>query len=519
MHLLFLLTLPLQAQGPANFIPPPNNAAPASPAIACKSLIAQTTYEFTIESAILTPADAETPEFCRVMGMILPEIRFELALPTQWNRRFHLTGSGGYAGDSLDSPQRLRLRTIALRRGFAAAVTNTGHDSRTEPLATFATNRQKLYDYAYRSLHLTTEVGKKLTAVYYGSQPVKSYYQGCSTGGRQGLILAQRFPNDYDGIVAGAPVLNFSMTMAGFACREQALLEAPIPYAKIATLSDRIYENCDAIDGLKDGVIDDPRLCTFQPARDLPRCPANQDTSSCFTESQVKALEKIYADIYSNGKRVFPGWPLGAEVKGADGKSGWDQWIIRENGEKTIAWGFAESFFRHMAFPRKEQSIELRDFDPNKHIPQLDWIHPILDATDPDLTPFQKRNGKMLMYFGWADPSLNAMMGVEYYESVLKITGPRTPDFFRLFMQPGIFHCGGGPGAGTFDPLLEVMAWVEQNKTPDRITAARIIDGKTTRTRPLCPYPQIAKYKGAGNPDDAANFECAVARASRPARN
>jgi hypothetical protein len=163
-----------------------------------------------------------------------------------------------------------------------------------------------------------------------------------------------------------------------------------------------------------------------------------------------------------------------------------------------------------MAFPRKEQSIELRDFNADKHIPQLDWIHPILDAVDPDLSLFQKRNGKLLMYFGWADQSLNALMGVEYYESVMKTMGPRTAEFFRLFMQPGVFHCGGGVGAGTFDPLLEVMSWVEQGKAPDRITASRIVDGKTIRTRPLCPYPQTAKYKGSGSPDEAANFQCAV---------
>jgi len=505
--LLFLAAATLAAQSTAPFIDPPNAEPAAAPKIACKSLFALSGFEFTVESAVLHPADADTPEFCRVMGMILPEIRFEVALPTRWNRRFHLTGSGGYAGDSLDSPQRLRLRTIALRRGFAAAVTNTGHDGRQEPLATFAVNRQKLLDYAFRSLHVTTEAGKKIAASYYGAAPTRSYYQGCSTGGRQGLILAQRFPNDFDGIVAGAPVLNFSMTMAGFACREQALLEAPVPYAKLAALSDRIYSLCDEKDGLKDGLIDDPRRCDFKPARDLLRC-TGEDHAKCFTDAQIGTLEKIYGDIYANGKRVFPGWPVGAEVAGSDGKSGWDNWIVRENGEKTISWGFADSFFRYMAFPRKDQGIDIKAFNKDRDIPRLDWIHAILDATDPDLSPFQKRNGKLLMYYGWADQSLNALMGVEYYESVMKTMGPRTQDFFRFFLQPGVFHCGGGPGIGTFDPLLDVMAWVENNKTPDRITASRIVDGKTTATRPLCPYPQTARYTGQGSPNDDANFRC-----------
>lgn len=492
------------------FLPAPAGQMLGSPKMACKDLFALSAYEFTIESAAVVPAEGGTPEFCRVMGQILPSIRFEVALPTNWNRRFHMTGSGGFAGDSLESPQRLLLRSIAMKRGFAAAVTNTGHDNRDEPLATFAADRQKLLDYAFRSLHVTADAGKKITAAYYGAPVVKSYYQGCSTGGRQGLILAQRFPADFDGIVAGAPVLNFSATMASFACTAQALAAAPVPYAKLSTLADRIYSLCDGKDGLKDGLIDDPRRCDFRPSRDLPRCGAEGDTPKCFTLAQIGTLEKIYGDLKSQGKRYYPGWPVSAEIAGADGRSGWDQWIVRESNEKTIAFSFAESFFRHMAFPRREQGIDLRAFDLDRDVPRLEWIHQILDATDADLRPFRDRKGKMLMYFGWADQSLNAQMGVDYYESVLQTTGPQTPDFFRLFMQPGVFHCGGGVGAGSFEPLLEVVKWVEEGKAPDRIEAARILTGKTVRTRPLCPYPQTAKYSGSGSIDAAENFRCAV---------
>lgn len=506
---LFAASVFAQVPGPV-FLPPPDGQAPGSPKMACQELFALTGYEFTIESAVMVAAEGETPEFCRVMGQILPSIRIEVALPTRWNRRFHMTGNGGFAGDSLESPQRLLLRGIAMKRGFAAVVTNTGHDNRDEPLATFAVDRQKLLDYAFRSLHVTADAGKKITAAYYGTPAVKSYYQGCSTGGRQGLILAQRFPADFDGIVAGAPVLNFSAIMTSFACTAQALAAAPIPYAKLATLSDRIYSLCDAKDGLKDGLIDDPRRCDFQPGRDLPLCAAGGDTPQCFTTAQIGALEKIYGDLKSQGKRYFPGWPVGAEVAGADGRSGWDQWIVRETGEKTIAFGMAESFFRYMAFPRKEQAIDARAIDLDRDVPRLDWIHRILDATDPDLRAFRDRKGKMLMYFGWADQSLNAQMGVDYYESVLKTTGPQTPEFFRFFMQPGVFHCGGGVGPSSFEPLLEVVKWVEEGKAPDRIVAARILNGKTVRTRPLCPYPQTAKYTGSGSIDDAANFRCAL---------
>lgn len=476
--------------------------------IACAQLYSLTGFEFTIESAVTVPAEGGTPEFCRVMGQVLPEIRFEVALPASWNRRFMMMGNGGYAGDSLEFTQRATLRSVAMRRGFATAVTNTGHDSRDEPLATFAGNRQKLLDYAFRSLHVTAEAGKQIAAAYYGVKPSRSYFQGCSTGGRQALILAQRFPGDFDGIVAGAPVLNFSGTMTSFACTAQALSAAPVPYAKLATLSERIYALCDDKDGLKDGLIDDPRRCDFRPSRDLPRCAAGADDATCFTAAQIGTLEKIYGDIKSQGKVIFPGWPVGAEIAGADGRSGWDQWIVRETSEKTIAFSFAESFFRHMAFPRKEQGIELRAFDVEKDAPRLEWIHGILDAANPDLSAFRDRKGRLLMYFGWADQALNAQMGVDYYESVVRKLGPATQDFFRLFMQPGVFHCGGGVGAGTFDPLLAVMDWVERGKAPDRITGAQVVKGKTVRTRPLCPYPRTANYIGTGSIDEAENFRC-----------
>ena len=194
-----------------------------------------------------------------------------------------MTGNAGFGGDTLESPQRLRLRSIALRRGFAAAVTNSGHDARDEPLATFAQNRQKLLDYAFRSLQVTAEAGKRITEAYYGAKPSRSYFQGCSTGGRQALIIAQRFPQIFDGIVAGAPVLNFSRTMAAFAYREQVLSQQPVPYAKLKTLAERIYAQCDDKDGLKDGLIDDPRRCDFRPSDHLPLCASEADDVRCFT--------------------------------------------------------------------------------------------------------------------------------------------------------------------------------------------------------------------------------------------
>ena len=489
-------------------LPPPAGETALPPKLACADLRSLTNYDFSIESATLLAATATEPARCRVKGLIQPEIQFEVNLPATWNRRFYMFGNGGYAGEAMDAGNRVGQRVAAIRRGFVVADTNTGHDAAIEPLGTFATNRQKLLDYAFRSLHTTAETGKRIAEAYFGAKPSRSYYEGCSTGGRQGLILAQRFPEDFDGLVVGAPVLNFSGTMTGYAQIAQAFAAAPLPYAKLATLAARIYAQCDEKDGLKDGLIDDPRQCGFTPARDLPKCAEGADTSDCFTAAQISALEKVYGDVLSNGQRIFPGWPIGAEIAGPNGRSGWDNWFINAQGQSSIQVNFAETFFRYLAYPQKNPNYKLTEFNFDKDPARLEWIHHVLDATDPDLSRLQKRGGKVLMYFGWADPALNARMGVEYYESVRQQMGAATTDFFRLFMVPGMFHCGGGVGCSSFDKLTPLMEWVEKGTAPNNLPAAQIVNGKTVRTRPLCPYPQIAKYKGSGSVDEAANFVC-----------
>lgn len=296
--------------------------------------------------------------------------------------------------------------------------------------------------------------------------------------------------------------------MVGYTQMAQALAKAPIPYAKLSLLAEKIYAQCDEKDGLKDGLIDDPRKCQFCPSCDLPQCAEGADKPDCFTAVQLETLSKIYGDVMSQGKRIFPGWPVGAEIAGPNGRSGWDRWIINEQSQPTISVSFSETFFRYLAFPQKNPNYTLANFDFEKDPPRLEWIHNVLDATDPNLTRFKQRSGKLLMYFGWADPALNAQMGVDYYESVLQKMGADTKSFFRLFMVPGMFHCGGGVGCSSFDKLTPLMQWVEQGTAPDSLLASRIVEGKTVRTRPLCPYPQVAKYKGSGSIDDAANFVC-----------
>jgi feruloyl esterase len=474
-------------------------SAQAKPAMNCADLRALTNNEVSIAIAASVEASQQAPAHCRVAGQVLPQVGFEVHLPPEWNGRFVMYGNGGYAGEPLDSPQRNAQYGRALRRGFAVAATDTGHSGIAEPGGTFAADRQKLLDYAFRSLHVTAETAKMLLRAYYGTAAAKSYFEGCSTGGRQALILAQRFPDDFDGITVGAPVLNFTGTMLHYVKMEQS---GRLPASKLPTLTAKIIEACDAKDGLKDGLIDDPRRCDFQPARDLPRCEDDADRPDCFTAPQIARLDAQYSDTRSNGQKIFPGWPVGSE-------GGWDPWSVHEGGP-TLARSFSEGFFRYLAPVKPDPQFDIAQFNFDRDLAKLDNIHRILDATDTDLSSFQKRGGKLLMYFGWADPALNPMMGVEYYEAVTERMGAGAKDFFRLFMAPGMYHCGGGPGPNAFDTLSPLSAWVEQGKAPESLLATKADAGKLVRTRPLCPYPQVAKYKGTGSIDDAANFTCAA---------
>jgi hypothetical protein len=512
--LIALFTVPAWGQGaggvqfrdwraPGSAIPPG-----PQPKLACAELRSLTGFEFSVVSAAVIPASSNAPEHCRVAVLVAPEINIEVNLPTAWNSRLYMFGNGGFAGESFEAPNRVANRATALRNGFTSASTDTGHSAAKEPGATFAANQQKLVDFGFRSLHMTVVVAKLMINAYFGQAPSKSYYDGCSLGGRQGLMLAQRFPDDFDGILAGSPALDQIGSMLSRAWWMQGVAEAPIPAFKLKMLSDRIYEQCDAKDGLKDGVIDDPRKCGFKASRDLPQCVAGVDQLDCFSTGQIAALDRIYSDVMSQGKRFFPGWPVGTEVSGPNGQSAWVGQIVNGANGPGVWTRYAETFLQYEAFPEKDPKLPLSRFDIDKDPARTGLSAQILNATDTDLSAFERHGGKMVMYFGWADPQLNPLMGVEYYEKVVEKMGNVTPDFFRLFMVPGMFHCGGGIGTSVFDAASPLLKWVESGSAPDQIQASRVVDNKVVRTRPLCAYPQVARYQGSGSIDDAANFSC-----------
>jgi len=460
-------------------------------------------------------AAASAPNHCRVTGLLSPEIAFEVSLPARWNGRFYMIGNGGLAGEAMDDPGRVSQRNEALRNGFAFAQTNTGHDSRKEPSGTFVLNNpQKAIDYAWRAVHLTATTTKEIAHEYYGKAVSHAYWNSCSNGGRQGLLEAQRFPEDFDGIVANAPWVDQTGFTIGAMWNQKALTAAPVSAAKLALVAGKVMEKCDAIDGLKDGLIDDPRKCAFDPARDVPACAAGADGANCLTAAQAAAVAKVYSGPMSNGKQIFPGYMPGSEAVttglfgGGEG-SGWLNVIeATQPGGKSADFNLAEGIMRFLVFkpPQANYDYQTFNFDGDVHL--LDDWGKLANANDPDLSKFHKRGGKLIVTYGWADGILEPLAGVNYYEQAAAKNGASTPEFFRLFMIPGMAHCSGGVGPDRNDAVTAVVDWVEKKKAPDSIVASRVVNNKVVRSRPLCPYPQVARYSGTGSIDEAANFKC-----------
>ncbi len=344
-----------------------------------------------------------------------------------------------------------------------------------------------------------------------------SYWNSCSNGGRQGLIEAQRYPEDFDGIVASAPWVDQTGYTVGALWNQRAVVEAPLSQDKLALVAERVMAKCDLVDGLADGLIDDPRRCDFDPSRDVPACAAGTDSARCLTPAQATTLKKIYGGAMSGGRPYFPGFMYGSEAiapglgPNAASVSGWVGMIVPRDADpsaKPADFSLAESTMKYLVFQQPKPDYDFRTFDFDNDIGLLERWGKLADAKNPDLSGFNKRGGKLLMTYGWADSILMPLMGVNYYERALEKNGPKTTDFFRLFMVPGMAHCGGGVGPDRHDPVTAVIDWVEKGKAPDSLVASKVVNAQVVRTRPLCPYPQVARYKGEGSVDEAANFRC-----------
>ncbi len=456
-----------------------------------------------VEAGGFSPAPGESadpfrtlPAFCRIAATLKPtadsEIRIEVWMPISgWNGKLQAVGNGAFSGAIAYRPM-----AAALARGYAAASTDTGHAGGS---ASFAIGHpEKVVDFGWRAVHEMAVASKAIVAAHYGTGPRFSYWNGCSAGGRQAMTEAQRFPEDFDGIIAGAPGLDWT-GRAAQALRLATALEANeaarLSVSQIASVARAVLQACDARDGVQDDVVDNPAACVFDPA--VLEC-RGQGGDDCLSRAQVETVRSMYASPENpKTRRPIPGLAPGSE-------RGWTSL-----GWTASARATGLDHFRFIVF--KDPAWDVRRFDFASDIVRAEEADAgTINALDPNLGAFIARGGKLLHYHGWSDPQISPGSSTQYYASVVQALGgvSRVHDSYRLFMAPGMAHCGGGDGPNTFDMVKVLEQWVESGTPPDRILASRIVNGAVARTRPLCPYPQVAVYGGTGSTDAADNFTC-----------
>jgi len=461
--------------------------------------------------------------FCRVTVDAMPsvdsDIKIEVWLPIDsWNGKFQGHGNGGFAGEI-----SYRGLAVSVHDGYATASTNTGHSAGGTDASWALGHPEKVTDFGYRGIHEMTRVGKAVTEAFYGKKLQHSYFAGCSNGGRQALMEAQRFPEDYDGILAGAPANFWTHLLTKALADSQATTLDPasyIPSSKLPAIAGAVNASCDAQDGVADGIVNDPRKCRFDPTSMLCK---EGDSEKCLTGPQIVALKKLYEGPHdAKGNLIFPGYLPGAE----EGPGGWGTWITGSGPGKSLMFAFSGGYFSNMVYEKADWNYKDANVEAALNAAE-EKTAAKLNATDANLTAFQARGGKLILYHGWNDPAISALNTINYYNSVATRMGMKTTDAFaRLYMAPGVQHCSGGPGPDSFgagggdskDPqhnmALALEQWVEKGTAPSAIIATKYADGDPAMgvkmTRLLCPYPQVAKYTGKGDPNDAGNFVCAL---------
>lgn len=460
--------------------------------------------------------------FCRVKATTSSGpgslIKLEVYLPANWNGKLVGVGGGGLSGGLASAPLTLSL---VLKKGYAGLATNAGHDD--EPNAAWAIKAPaKIADFGHNANHLGLVAAKATLVAYYGQPAQRAYFHGCSNGGRDALILAQRYPKDYDGIVAGAPAADYTGVMAAFT--RNGLLFKNTPGAqtlqsKLPLLRDAVIAKCDRLDGVADGVLEDPRACRFDPAE--LQCKSGQDTAKCLTEPEVGFARALYQGTRGrNGQLIYSGLPVSSEASGNTPGTGWASWFM---GDAAGGTSLARDFYRGLI--KQDVKWEATSFNLDRDYAESKAkVGADIDALNTDLTPFIKGGGKLLIYQGWEDPAIPAGATLKYYDAMRKRTGAKADESVRLFMAPGMQHCFAGPGPYALDQIGDIDRWVSSGNAPKQIMASRpesVLasflgqDAKILRTRPLCAYPMTAHYNGTGSTDEAANFSCKAPKASR----
>lgn len=496
-----------RAQGfrgpPLGEIPKPA-IANASPQRTCESLAAVALPDVVIESAELDNG------ICRVEAIKThpptgDEIRIWVGIPTaNWNGRFLGVGGGGFSGGGAAGINQ------PLELGYASGATDTGHQGGSGSFALDANDRldwQSIRDNAHVGIHEMTIAGKALTEALYGVAPRYAYFNGCSTGGRQGLMEAQRYPQDYDGIVSAAPAINWTrfipQELWGAVAMNAA--ENPIPPCKLAAATAAAIAACDTIDGVEDGVIEDPARCTYDPE---PLVGTSAGDCGSFTEADVALIRRFWEGPRGeDGSFLWHGLARGADLNALWGSAG--------DPLQPRAFSIALDWFRY--FLAQDPDLDWTTITParfERYFEQsVEQYGSVIGTDNPDLSAFRDRGGKIVLWHGWADQLITAHGTVDYYERMVdEMGGAReTAKFARLFMAPGVGHCAGGTGPSPVDVLDTLRAWVEEGDAPERLRAERRDQtGAVSRSRPLCPYPRVARYRGNGSTDDAASFACAA---------
>ena len=445
---------------------------------------------------MLSPVVVDLPEHCRVKLLIEPSINVEVWLPFDgWNGRFQGVGGGGLVGVISYS----RLAT-AVRDGFATASTDTGHVGTPTGDASWAIGRPDLVaDFGHRAVHEMTLKAKAVVEAFYAQPAHHAYWNGCSEGGRQGLMEAQRYPADYDGILAGAPPLNMSVLHSGQLWAAQHTLVEPDSYItpdQYAAINRWVLDNWDGQDGARDGVIEEPRRIVIDYGA--------VQMAAGLTDKQLATLRALYqGPVNSSGESVYPGLMPGGET----------QWGPLVGGGPLVGpnpFPMGLRVYGQLVFEEADWDWRAFNYDADLNT-AITKLRPVMDVTEPDrLRPFKERGGKLILFHGWSDFGISAEYTRRYYEGVMEKLGGRAAveEFARLFLLPGVGHCRGGTGADQFDALGPLVEWVEKGIAPDHIVASRVIDGEVVRTRPLCAYPKVARWTGFGSIEDVANFTC-----------
>jgi feruloyl esterase len=404
-----------------------------------------------------------------------------------------------------------------LQQGYATSSTDTGHQGGGTDGTWALGNYERIVNFADRSTHLMAEADKVILKAFYSAQPAHAYFNGCSQGGHEAMIEAQRYPADFDGIIAGDPANNWTHHYIGGHLSTALAMEGDgyIPAGKIHILADAVNNQCDALDGIKDGVLNDPRRCHFDP--DILLCKGS-DSSECFTREQVAAVRKIWTGLRTpEGQVIYPGLVPGGEA----GPGGWAGYVTGNAPGQGRHALLGVPFFKFMVFEDPNWDYKTFKFTASDGFDSdIDYtdskLGALFNAVNPDLSQFKARGGKLIHYHGWSDPDITPLNSINYYQSVTRAQGgdahglESTVQFYRLFMVPGMQHCGGGPGATAFDMIEPLDNWADKGVAPSKVIASHLTNGLVDRTRPLCPYPQEAQWNGTGSTDDAANFVCAL---------